>query len=66
MGGLFAFTDSIRFTNFASEESPPTFSTFSLRVEFKFKDPQDKLSPSSTSIGLDSPVMCETSTYELP
>ena len=66
MGGLLAFTDSIRLTSFAREESPPTFFTFSLRVELRFKDPLDRFSPSFTSIGFDSPVMCETSTYELP
>ena len=64
--GFFAFTDSIRFTNFAREDSPPTFCTLSLRVELRFKDPLDRFSPSFTSIGLDSPVICETSTYELP
>jgi len=56
MRGFLAFTDSIRFTSFAREESPPTFFTFSLRVELRFKDPQDKISPSFTSIGFDSPV----------
>ena len=61
-----AFTDSIRFTSFAREESPPTFCTLSLRVELRFKDPLDRLSPFFTSIVLDSPVICETSTYELP
>ena len=66
MGGFLALTDSIRFTSFAREESPPTFCTFSLRVEFRFKDPLDKFLPSFTSTGLDSPVICETSTYELP
>ena len=66
MGGFFALTDSIRLTSFAREESPPTFFTLSLRVELRFKDPQDKFPPSFTSIGLDSPVICETSTYELP
>ena len=66
MGGLLAFTDSIRPTSFAREESPPTFSTFSLRVELRFKEPLDKWSPFFTSIGFDSPVICETSTYELP
>ena len=66
MRGLLAFTDSIRFTSFAREESPPTFCTLSLRVELRFKDPLDRFSPSFTSIGLDSPVICETSTYELP
>jgi len=66
MRGFQAFTDSIRFTSFAREESPPTFCTFSLRVELRFKEPLDRFSPSLTSIGLDSPVICETSTYELP
>ena len=33
MRGFFAFTDSIRLTSFAREESPPTFCTLSLRVE---------------------------------
>ena len=66
MGGFLAFTDSIRFTSFAREESPPTFCTLSLRVELRFKEPLDRFSPSFTSIGLDSPVICETSTYELP
>jgi len=66
MRGFLAFTDSIRLTSFAREESPPTFCTFSLRVEFRFNDPLDRFSPSYTSIGLDSPVICETSTYELP
>jgi len=66
MRGFLAFTDSIRFTSFAREESPPTFCTLSLRVELRFKDPLDRFSPSFTSIGLDSPVICETSTYELP
>ena len=66
MRGFLAFTDSIRFTSFAREESPPTFCTLSLRVELRFKDPLDRFSPSFTSIGFDSPVICETSTYELP
>jgi len=66
MRGFLAFTDSIRFTSFAREESPPTFCTLSLRVELRFKDPLDRFSPFFTSIGLDSPVICETSTYELP
>ena len=62
MRGVLAFTASIRFTRFAREESPPTFCTLSLRVELRFKDPLDRLSPYFTSIGLDSPVICETST----
>ena len=66
MRGFLAFTDSIRFTSFAREESLPTFCTLSRRVELRFKDPLDRLSPSFTSIGFDSPVMCETSRYELP
>ena len=66
MRGFLAFTDSIRFTSFAREESPPTFCTWSLRVELRFNEPHDKFSPSFTSMGLDSPVICETSTYELP
>ena len=66
MRGFLEFTDSIRFTSFAREESPPTFCTLSLRVELRFKDPLDRISPSFTSIGLDSPVMCETSRYEFP
>ena len=66
MRGFLAFTDSIRFTSFAREESPPTFCTFSLRVELRFHDPLDRFSPSLTSKGLDSPVICETSTYEFP
>ena len=66
MGALLAFTDSMRFTSFAREDSPPTFCTLNLRVEFRFKDPLDKLSPSFTYIGLDSPVISETSIYELP
>jgi len=66
MRGFLAFTDSIRLTSFAREESLPTFCTFSLRVEFRFKDPLDKFSPSFTSTGFDSPVICETSTYEFP
>jgi len=66
MRGFFEFTDSIRLTSFAREESPPTFCTLSLRVELRFKEPLDIFSPSFTSIGLDSPVICETSTYELP
>jgi len=57
MRGFLAFTDSIRFTSFAREESPPTFCTLSLRVELRFKDPLDRFSPSLTSIGLDSPVI---------
>ena len=64
--GFLELTDSIRLTSFAREESPPTFCTLSLRVELSFKDPLDKFSPSFTSIGLDSPVICETSIYELP
>ena len=66
MRGFLALTDSIRLTSCARDESPPTFWTLSLRVELRFKDPQDRFSPSFTSIGFDSPVICETSTYELP
>ena len=57
MRGFLAFTDSIRFTSLAREESPPTFCTLSLSVELRFRDPLDKFSPSFTSIGLDSPVI---------
>ena len=42
MLGFLEFTDSIRFTSFAREESPPTFSTLSLRVELRFKEPLDR------------------------
>ena len=66
IGGFFACTDSIRCTSFAKDVASPTFVTFSLNVESKFKEPFYKFVPSETFIGLDSPVMCETSTDELP
>ena len=59
-------TDSIRFTSLANEVSDPTLITFRRKLEFKFRDPLSKLSPSFTSIGFDSPVICETSIRELP
>ena len=66
IGGLFAWTDSIRLTSFARDESPPTFRTFNLNVEFKFKDPLDNFSPSLAITGFDSPVIWELSIYEFP
>ena len=61
IGGLLTCTDSIRFTSFAREVWSPTFTTWSLKVEFKFNEPFSKFLPEWTFIGLDSPVMWETS-----
>ena len=64
--GFCDWTDSIRLTSLANEVSDPTLITFRRKLEFKFRDPFSKLSPSLASIGFDSPVMCETSIRELP
>ena len=61
--GFCDWTDSIRSTSLANEVLDPTLITFNRKLEFKFSEPFSKLSPSLTSIGFDSPVICEFTSY---